>query len=213
MSNVLYPSQKKYLESFIPAKDKLITDLENFAKENRVPILDKLSAEFLEQMVLMTNPKNVLEIGTAIAYSSIRIARLLGEKGKLITLEKSKPNLKLATANIKQAGLQDKIEICFGDALDIMPRLKQKFDFVFLDADKQDYMKLFDLSIPLIKKNGVIFIDNLMWYGYAAKKTVPKKFRNSTRHIREFNEYFMKHPSLKTSLQPIGDGIGIGIKL
>jgi predicted O-methyltransferase YrrM len=212
MSGILFPKQLCYIESFLKKQDELISALEVFAKKNRVPILDPVSACFLEQMIMMLKPKRALEIGVAIGYSSIRIARKLKTGAKLTAIEKSAPNFKLASVNFKEAGVEDKIEFLFGDALDLIPKIKNKYDFIFLDADKEDYKELFNLSLAKLNKNGVIFIDNLMWYGYAAKKAVPKKFKNSTRHIREFNEYFMNCELLTTTLLPMGDGIGIGVK-
>ncbi len=93
-----------------------------------------------------------------------------------------------------------------------MPQLKKKYDFIFLDADKEDYKRLFDYSLVLLKKGGIIFIDNLLWHGYAASKRVPQNYKLSTKHIRDFNIVFTTQENLKTSILPIGDGIGIGVK-
>lgn len=212
MSGILYPLQLKYIEGFVPEPDSLLKELEDFAVKNRVPILNHVSARFLEQMIAISKPKRVLEIGTAIGYSSIRIARILSGNSLLVTLEKSAPNYKLAAENFIKAAVQNKIDFQFGDALELMTKIKKKFDFIFLDADKEDYKNLFDLSIALLNKNGIMFVDNLLWNGNAAKRTVPKKLKNSTKHIREFNKYFMNHAALFTTLLPLGDGIGIGIK-
>jgi len=187
--------------------------MENFAKENKVPILSKDASEFLEQIILIYQPKKVLEIGTAIAYSSIRIAKLLKPSSVLMTIEKSKDNIKLASAFIKQAKLKRRIKILEGDAADILPTINDKFDFIFLDADKEDYLTLFKLSLKKLKKGGIIFVDNVLWQGFTAAKKVPKKYKNSTKHIRDFNNHFMNSKSLKSVLLPIGDGIGLGIKL
>jgi predicted O-methyltransferase YrrM len=140
-------------------------------------------------------------------------ARKLRKRGILHTIEVSKDNIPLAKNNIGKAGLEDKIKIFEGDALEIMPGLKKKYDFIFLDADKEDYAKLLEMSIVLLRKRGVIFVDNLLWKGFAAAKSVPKKFQNSTEHIREFNKKFMSHAELKSSILPIGDGIGLGVKV
>jgi predicted O-methyltransferase YrrM len=94
-----------------------------------------------------------------------------------------------------------------------MPGLKKKYDFIFLDADKEDYLALFEMAMKLLKKNGVIFVDNLLWHGYAASKEVPEKYKTSTKYIRDFNKIFMNHPQLNTTLLPVGDGIGLGIKI
>ena len=142
------------------------------------------SAEFLEQLICLVNPKRVLELGTAIAYSSIRIARNLRKKGSVYTIEKSEDNIVLAKENITKSGLGEKINLIAGNALDELPRFDKKFDFIFLDADKIDYKRLFDYSLILLKKGGVIFVDNLLWHGLAASSKVPgdqKNYKNNKR--------------------------------
>lgn len=213
MSKILYPSQKKYLQNFIKEDDKLILEIEKFASERKIPILYPESAAFLEQLIMITRPKRVLEIGTAIAYSSIRIARHLRKKGIIHAIEKSEDNIKLAGGFIKRSGYEDKIKIMKGDALNLLPSLNKKYDFIFLDSDKEDYKKLFELSLTLLKRGGIIFIDNLLWHGYAGSKEVPKAYQNSTKLIREFNKLFTSQANLKSSILPIGDGIGLGIKI
>ncbi len=213
MPDIINLSQLEYLKSLRSVPDSLIKEMEEFAAEKNIPILDWKSAELLEQLVLISKPKRVLEIGTAIAYSSIRIARNLKKKAVIDTLEKSKNNIKLAAGYIKKAKLESFINIIEYDALEIMPKLESKYDFIFLDADKQDYERLFFYSLILLKKGGILFVDNLLWHGYAAAKSVPESYKNSTKIIRNFNELFVNQTALKTSIYPIGDGIGIGIKI
>jgi len=213
MAGILKTPQEKYLYSFIATKDSLLKEIEEYADENRVPILNQYSANLLEQIILMLRPKRVLEIGTAVGYSSIRIARLLGRQTTFHTIEKSQDNILLAKENIAKASLQNKIKIIEGDALRILPQMKKKYDLIFLDADKEDYKRLFDYSMLLLKKGGVIFVDNLLWHGYVASKNVPSKYKNSTRHIKEFNRIFMLQPSLRSIILPVGDGVGIGVKV
>ncbi len=213
MSKILYSSQEKYLNELRYESDELLLQMEAYAKEKSIPILEWKSAEFLEQLVLASSPKRVLEIGTAIAYSTIRIARLLKKKSIIDTIEKSKDNIKLAENYIKKSKLGDKINLLEGDAFDVMPNLDKKYDMIFLDADKEDYEKLFYYSIMLLRKGGMIVVDNLLWHGYAAASKVPPKYKVSTEHIRKFNKMFREQPSLKTSILPIGDGIGIGLKI
>ena len=213
MSEILYSAQLKYLEELRAKPDGLILQMEEFAKANRIPILDWKAAELMETLIMIHRPKRVLEIGTAIAYSTIRIARKLKKKSSIDTIEKSKDNIKLATENIKKAGLEEIINLIEGDALNIMPALEKKYDFIFLDADKEDYLALFEHAMKLLKKNGVLFVDNLLWHGYAASNEVPEKYKTSTKFIRDFNKVFMNHPQLKTTLVPVGDGIGLGIRI
>ncbi len=213
MDKILYKAQKKYLDSLLLEDEPLLQEMESFAKENKIPILDKHAAQFLEQMILLNKPSRVLEIGMAIAYSTIRVARNLKNKGAVHAIEKSNDNIKLAKNYISKSGLGKKINIIEGDALQLMPKMEEKFDFIFLDADKEDYEKLFYYSLILLKKNGVIFIDNLLWHGFTAASKVPDGYKRSTEYIRKFNKFFISQRALKTSILPIGDGIGLGIKV
>ena len=211
MGNITYQNQLDYLKSLRKDSDELILKMEKLAEEKSIPILDWKSAELLEQTILMKRPKRVLEIGTAIAYSTIRIARKLRKKSYIDTIEKSKNNIKLAGEFISQAKLNN-INILEGDALKIMPGLEKKYDLIFLDADKQDYEKLFFFSLMLLKKNGVLFVDNLLWHGYAAMNKPPKEYERSSALIKDFNKLFVFQDSLDVTIIPVGDGIGIGVK-
>ncbi len=212
MTKILYPAQKKYLNTFRKKEDKLINEIEEYAEVHHVPILDWHSIEFIEKLILMYKPERVLEIGTAIAYSSIRIARCLNKNSTIHTIEKSAENIKIALKNIEKSNLTKKINLIQGDALVIMPQMNKKFDFIFLDADKEDYKKLFDLSMLMLRKGGVIVVDNLLWHGHAASVSVPAKYKISTKHIRDFNKLFILQQNLDSMIIPIGDGLGFGIK-
>jgi len=213
MDKILYPSQHQYLNQFKDQNDPLIREMEKYADEHNVPILNWQSAAFMEILIRIIKPKRVLEIGTAIAYSSIRIARNLKKKGIVQTIEKSKDNIVLAKGYIKKSGVEDKIKILAGNAFKIMPELEKKYDFIFLDADKNEYSKLLELSIELLKKGGVIVVDNLLWHGHAAAEKVPAKYKTSTEYIRNFNKEFVANSLLKASIIPVGDGLGIGVKI
>jgi predicted O-methyltransferase YrrM len=187
--------------------------MEQLAADKKIPILDWKSAELLEQILLLIKPKRVLEIGTAIAYSSIRIARKLKKKGYVDTIEKSLDNISRASEFIKKAGLENQINLIEGNAKEVMPLLDKKYDLIFIDADKEDYEKVFYYSLMLLKKGGVLFVDNLLWHGYPASSKVPPSYKNSTKYIREFNKLFMNQSALVTSIYPVGDGVGIGVRI
>lgn len=212
MKKILYPAQVKYINSFKKNDDPLIIEMESYAAEHQVPILSWQSADFIEQLVQLTNPKRVLEIGMAIAYTTIRIAKNLKKKSVIHTIEVSEDNIAKAKEFVEGSGVGDKIKILEGNALNVMPQLKKKYDMIFLDADKEDYKRLFDYSMILLKKEGLIVVDNLLWQGYAASSKVPAKYKDSTKHIREFNKIFSTQPNLVTTILPVGDGLGIGIK-
>jgi caffeoyl-CoA O-methyltransferase len=212
MNKIINEIQQKYLYSFRKKPDSLVEEMETFAQEHNVPILSWQSAEFLEQLVQLKNPKRALELGTAIGYSTIRIARNLKIKSVVHTIEKSTENVVAAKEFIAKSGLAGQIKLLEGDALNIMPQLKKKYDLIFLDADKEDYKRLFDYSLVLLRRGGLLIVDNLLWKGYAAASRVPKQYKESTKHIREFNGLFMNQPNLETTILPIGDGLGIGVK-
>lgn len=212
MNTIHFPAQAKYIDSFRKKENELIQEMEAYAAEHKIPILSWQSAELIEQLILLKEPKRVLEIGTAIGYTTIRIARNLGKKSEVHTIEMSLDNIPVANENFEKSGYANKIKLLEGNALNVMPQLQKKYDFIFLDADKEDYKRLFDYSMILLKKEGVIVVDNLLWHGYAASKRIPANYRNSTILIREFNKIFTSQENLITTILPVGDGLGIGIK-
>jgi predicted O-methyltransferase YrrM len=212
MTSILSKYQDEYLNSFRKETDDLISSMEKYAEEKKIPILHWQAAEFIEQLILIKNPFRVLELGTAIAYTTIRIAKILSSDSKIISIEKSKPNIKIAKQNIDNSGVANKIELIEGEANSVLSKLDQKYEIIFLDADKEDYIELFQLSLPLLKEKGIIIVDNLLWHGYTASKDVPEKYKSSTEHIREFNKVFFSEKQLNTNIYAIGDGLGVGIK-
>ncbi|MBN2572048.1 MAG: O-methyltransferase [Ignavibacteriales bacterium] len=211
MFGILKKNTIKYLSKTRIPQDELILKMEELARRKNIPILNYKAAEFLEQLVLIKKPKKVLEIGTAIAYTSIRIARKLSSDDIIDTIELSKDNIKIAKNFIQESGLNN-INLIEGNAFNVIPKLGHKYDIVFMDADKEDYIEQFNLSLNLLNTEGVIVIDNLLWYGFVATKKVPEMYRNSTKHVKEFNKLFLSETSLYSTILPIGDGIGLGIK-
>ncbi len=212
MSSIIYPRQIQYLENFRKKDDGLLNEMEEYARNFKVPILSWDAAAFIEQLVRIKSPKRVLELGTAIAYTTIRIARNLKRKSEIHTIEKSKDNIVVARNYIEKSEEGEKIKLFEGDAIDVLPSLRKKYDFIFLDADKEDYKKLFDYSMILLKKGGIIFVDNLLWHGFTASARIPASYKTSTKFIRDFNDVFMNHPQLDSTILPVGDGVGLGIK-
>ena len=206
------PNILDYLINKRPSIDPLIKEMEEYAAVNKIPILNWKAVELLELLVELKQPEAILEIGTAIAYSSIRMARKLNINVCLDTIEKSKNNLPIAQGFINKAGLADRINILFGEAEEIMADCKKMYDFIFLDADKLYYESLLHLSLKLLKPGGLFFVDNLLWKGYVADENVPDNFVNSTKIVQDFNNLFLNNPQLDSKIFPIGDGVGIAIK-
>lgn len=196
----------EYIIGKIKEKDTLILEMESYAKEYNVPIVTKEVAEYLKFIVDMNKSTNILEIGTAIGYSGILMAQIATKyNGKLVTIEIDEERYNLAQENFKKSGLTN-IKSILGDAIEEVKKLDEKFDFVFIDASKGHYMEFFNDSYKLLKKDGIIFIDNIMFRGYLYKE-YPKRFKTIVKRLDNFIDYLYENYNF--TLVPFGDGIGL----
>jgi len=197
-----------YIINQIEEKDILLLEMEEYAKENRVPIVTKDVAEYLKFMAKMNKSKDILEIGTAIGYSGTILGRVAKENsGKLTTIEINEEMYDLAKGNFKKAKL-DNINLIFGDGKEEIGKLEDEYDFIFIDAAKGQYKSFFDKSYELLKKDGIIFIDNILFRGFVYKEETPKRYKTMIKRLREFISYLYKS-DFDFVLQPFGDGIGL----
>lgn len=198
----------EYIISKIRENDELILEMEKYAEEHNVPIVTKEVAEYLKFIVRSNNIKNVLEVGTAIGYSGILMAKEIEKNnGKLYTIEIDEERYNLAQENFKKLGLKNIVSIK-GDAVEEIKKIDENFDFVFIDASKGHYLEFFEDSYKLLNKNGIIFIDNIMFRGYLYKE-YPKRFKTIVRRLNEFIEYLYSREGGEFVLLPFGDGIGL----
>lgn len=197
-----------YIIGKIEEKDSLILEMEDFAHENNVPIVTKEVAEYLKFIVKTHKVKNILEVGTAIGYSGILMAKeIVGQDGKLYTIEIDGERYNQAQENIKKSGLNNIISIK-GDAVEEIKKIEENFDFVFIDASKGHYMDFFEDSIKLLNKNGIIFIDNIMFRGYLYKE-YPKRFKTIVKRLDSFIDSLYNREDGDFVLLPFGDGVGL----
>lgn len=200
-----------YIIGKIEEKDSLILEMEDFAHENNVPIVTKEVAEYLKFIVKTHKVKNILEVGTAIGYSGILMAKeIVGQEGKLYTIEIDEERYNQAQENIKKSGLNNIISIK-GDAVEEIKKIEENFDFVFIDASKGHYMDFFEDSIKLLNKNGIIFIDNIMFRGYLYKE-YPKRFKTIVKRLDSFIDLLYNREDGDFVLLPFGDGVGLFYK-
>jgi caffeoyl-CoA O-methyltransferase len=198
----------EYIISKIRENDELVLEMEKYAEEHNVPIVTKEVAEYLKFIVRSNNIKNVLEVGTAIGYSGILMAKEIEKNnGKLYTIEIDEERYNLAQENFKKSGLKNIVSIK-GDAVEEIKKIDENFDFVFIDASKGHYLEFFEDSYKLLNKNGIIFIDNIMFRGYLYKE-YPKRFKTIVRRLNEFIEYLYSREGGEFVLLPFGDGIGL----
>lgn len=187
----------------------VIEDLERYATEHNVPIMQKDGMTFLTDYIKEhKNIKNILEIGCAIGYSSICMA-LVRDDIYVTTIERDRERYLKAIENVKAFHLEDRITILFQDALDVS--LKEQYDLIFIDAAKSQYIKFFEKFTPYLKENGVVFSDNLDFHGYTKQETriESKNLRQLVNKIRKYIVYLQEHPNFITEFYEIGDGIAV----
>lgn len=204
---------KHYLQQTLPKQDDWITELEHQAVEGHVPIMDPVSMQFVLQMIRIKRPKRILEIGTAIGYSTLRMAEACPD-ALIVTIERDEQRYQQAMLNIRNMQKEDQIKVQCGDALDKINELDTEvFDFIFIDAAKGQYKKFFDLTTPLLAKSGVILSDNVLFRGYVAHpETTPKKYKKMVEKLIAYNEYLSTHPDFNSTIVPIGDGVAVSYK-
>lgn len=206
---IIQADQAEYLDQLLTQNDPLLAEMEAYAAEHRVPIADREVARFIEVTARATGARKALEIGMAIGYSVVHLARGMGEQGRIVTIDPSDEMISAATGYLKRAGLMDRVDIKRGKALEVMPNLDETFDLLFIDALKEEYSQYLDLGLPRLRTGGVLIVDNLLWGGRVATGDTEK----STVALREFNPYFINHPQLLAEVLPVGDGLGYAVKL
>ena len=165
----------------------------------------KVQGKFLQMLMYMLQPKNVLEIGTFTGYSAVAMALTMPESGKLITIDNNEEIESMAKGFFKEAGLENKIIMMMGDATEIVPGLKKQFDLVFIDADKEQYIDYYNAVLPKVRKGGFILADNVLWGGKVLEKLT--KTDKETKGIQEFNNMVNNDTRVEKVMLTIRDGI------
>jgi caffeoyl-CoA O-methyltransferase len=209
---IVQRNQAEYLEALHTQSDSLLTEMESFGAEHGVPSADREVARFVEITATATRAKRALEIGMAIGYTTIHLARSVGDDGLVVTIDPSDEMIKAAEGYLTRAGLRERVRIERGKALEVMPDLSDTFDLVFIDAMKEEYRGYLDLALPRLRSGGVVIVDNLLWSGQVAGEIRAPDQEASTNALREFNPYFVNHSQLLAEVLSVGDGLGYGVK-
>ncbi|HEX8181792.1 MAG TPA: O-methyltransferase [Pyrinomonadaceae bacterium] len=210
---IIQREQAEYLEQLHPASVDLLAEMEAYAAEHRVPIADREVALFLEITARATGTRRVLEFGMAIGYSVIHLLRGMPADGLVVTIEPSAEMIARAEDYFTRADVRGRVRIERGLALDVLPRLEETFDLLYLDAVKEEYEAYLEGALPLLRVGGVVIADNLLWGGQVAGAPRDAGQTASTQALRLFNQRFVRHPQLRAAVLPIGDGLGYGVKV
>lgn len=189
-----------------------ILEMEKYAKEYNVPIIEKESIKFIREYIKLNNVKTILEIGTAIGYSGILMASV-DDDINLTTIERDEKNYMEAVKNVKKVGLENRIEIVFQDALDVN-LVGRNYDLIFIDAAKGQYIKFFEKFSHYLNPNGVIITDNINFHGLVGNRTsdMSKNLNSLVSKIENYIEFLKNNQEFTTKFYQKGDGLSVSFR-
>lgn len=186
-----------------------VENIKQKALDEHIPIIMDDTLNVIAKYLKKIKPKKILEIGTAVGYSAICFSEFLEKDGKIDTIEREKERVNEANENIKKAGVEEKIHIYEGDAVEILPTLNEKYNVVFIDAAKGKYPFFLKEALRMIEPNGIIFADNILYKGYVMSDYNKHKQRTAVRNLREYIKEVSENPDLETEILEVGDGLAI----
>lgn len=179
------------------------------ALKEHIPIIMDDTLEVVDKILTELKPTKILEIGTAVGYSAICFSEYLENEGKIDTIEREIERVKEAKENVKKVGVEQKINIYEGDAVEILPTLNEKYDMIFIDAAKGKYPFFLKESLRMLSENGIILADNILYKGYVMSDYNKHKQRTAVRNLREYIAQVTENPNLETKILEVGDGLAI----
>lgn len=211
---IVYDYIDQYVRNTIKKDEGILLELRKYAEENHVPIIHPEVARMICVIGQTVKPVRILEIGTAIGYSSILFSSFLKNGGKIDTIERYDVMIEQAKNNIKKAGLQDTINVIAGDALEVLACLNNEYDFVFMDAAKGQYLEFLPHCMRMMKKGSLLVSDNVLYKGMVATdELVVRRKKTIVKRMRSYLDYICNNEELDSSIISIGDGVALSYKL
>lgn len=208
MTNINYNFIEEYIRDNIIYTDEKLIEMRKYAKEYHVPIIEPETEEFIKFLISVTKPKRILELGTAIGYSSISFAKFSKSIKLIDTVEIREEMAEIANKNIKDENLEGIINVHLSDAYDYLISCEGKYDLIFIDAAKGQYEKYFNEAIKNLDKNGIIICDNVLFKGMVANQELVKRRKKTiVKRLRTFLKDMQREEEFVTSIVPIGDGV------
>jgi predicted O-methyltransferase YrrM len=203
-----------YINSLDPGNNEVLDAIEREALDSFVPIIRKEMQSFLKVLLAMTRPMKILEVGTAVGFSSILMAEYGPENCHITTIENYDKRIPIAKENFRRAGKEEQIELIFGDATEVLPKLTGTYDLIFMDAAKGQYINFLPEILRLLAPGGTLVSDNVLQDGDIIESHFAVTRRNRTIHkrMREYLYELTHHEELVTSLLPVGDGITVSVR-
>lgn len=214
MQDIVNERIVSFINSFDRADSEICMTIEKEARDTYVPIIRKEMGSFLKVLLAMKRPENILEIGSAVGYSSILMSENISESARITTIENYDKRIPIARENFRRAGKEDVITLIEGDAGEVLKTLEGPYDFIFMDAAKAQYIVILPEVIRLLATGGVLVTDNVLQEGDITESRYGVTRRNRTIYdrMREYIYAVTHSNELQTSIVPIGDGITISVK-
>lgn len=213
LSNINNDYIEEYIRELLPEREDKFQAMEKYAQENHIPIIEPEVAQFLIVQLKALKPKKILEIGTAIGYSSLVFAKALDGACNITTIERRKDMINIALENIIDLGYKENIDIIEGQAEDILANLNEKYDLIFIDAAKGQYLEFFNQALKLLNPKGMIISDNVLFRGMVASdELVIRRKITIVKRLREFLKYINEIEGYSSAILPIGDGLALTYK-
>lgn len=210
-SGYIQDDVEQYLYELLPERDGVIGEMEKYAEEHRVPIIGPAVARLVSLFAQVFGARNIFEMGSAIGYSTIWLARAAGPKGKVHYTDGDPANAERAREYFRRAGVAKRIHVQVGDALELLKKTPGKFDLIFNDVNKDQYPDAFRAALPKLKRGGLLITDNTLWSGKAARLAPPDDA--ATLGVQEFNRLVYASKKLYPVLIPLRDGVTVCRKL
>lgn len=208
---ITHPAIDDYIAGLVPERSELLARLEKEAAAENIPIVQLPAAQVMRMLLLLHRPQSILEVGTAIGYSTIWLAEAAPE-ARIVTLDIDEDRLTRARSNVAEAGVLDRVEILLRDATLGLPDSYQ-FDCLFIDAAKGQYRVFLDLYLPFLREGGLVISDNVLFRGLVATpEEATKRQRPMIDKLQAFNKHLVEHPELETTFIPVGDGLAVSLK-
>lgn len=206
-SGYIQDDVEQYLYQLLPDRDGVLLEMEEYAEKNRIPIIGPAVARLLALLVQISGAKRIFEMGSAIGYSTIWLARAAGPKAKVFYTDGNPQNAKRAQENFLRAGVAKRIQVQVGDALELVKKTPGKFDLIFNDVDKNQYPATLKAALPKLRRSGLLVTDNTLWSGKAARPAPPDDIY--TLGVQEFNRLVYASKELYPVLIPLRDGVTV----
>ncbi len=206
-SGYIQDDVEEYLYKLLPGRDVVVSEMEAYAAENRVPIIGPAVARMLALFVQVSGAKRIFEMGSAIGYSTIWLARAAGPKAKVFYTDGDLENARRAQNYFRRAGVAKRIEVKVGDALALLKKAPGTFDLIFNDVDKHQYPDALRVALPKLRRGGLLITDNTLWSGKAARPAAEGD--EDTKGVQEFNRLVYASKELYPVLIPLRDGVTI----